>query len=70
MNTQTRVLSALATGGLTARQISARFRVTNPRDVIYRLRQDGHNIVLNENETSRGVTRRYELVQSRRRKSA
>jgi len=45
---------------LTAKQITQRYKVANPRDLVYRLRQEGLNIVLETNVTSKGkVTRRY-----------
>lgn len=54
--TQTaRVLTALKNGEeLTAKQISARFNVANPHDVVYQLRNQGYCIYLNEKRNSKG----------------
>lgn len=54
--TQTaRVLTALQNGEeLTAKQISARFSVANPHDVVYQLRNQGYCIYLNEKRNSKG----------------
>jgi len=54
--TQTaRVLTALQNGEeLTAKQISARFNVANPHDVVYQLRNQGYCIYLNEKRNSKG----------------
>ena len=63
MSVTNRVLNALESGSeLTARQISARYGVTNSRDVIYNLRNDGHAIYLNSRKDSHGrVTQKYRL---------
>lgn len=54
--TQTaRVLTALQNGEeLTAKQISSRFNVANPHDVVYQLRNQGYCIYLNEKTNSKG----------------
>jgi hypothetical protein len=54
--TQTaRVLTALQNGEeLTAKQISSRFSVANPHDVVYQLRNQGYCIYLNEKRNSKG----------------
>jgi predicted transcriptional regulator len=54
--TQTaRVLTALQNGEeLTAKQISSRFNVANPHDVVYQLRNQGYCIYLNEKRNSKG----------------
>jgi Helix-turn-helix domain len=39
---------------LTAKQIAARFRVANPRDLVYNLRKEGMNITLNTRTNSKG----------------
>ena len=57
-----RLLSALKSehaqvNGLTSRQISARFSVSSPRDLIHRLRKNGHTIVLEETVTTKGKSR-------------
>jgi len=41
---------------LTARQISARYRVANPYDLIYRLRNEGLQIKTLSTKNSRGKT--------------
>jgi len=57
--TQTaRVLTALQNGEeLTAKQISSRFNVANPHDVVYQLRNQGYCIYLNEKTNSKGVVK-------------
>lgn len=48
---------------LTPKQIMQRYKVVNPRDLVYRLRREGLNIVLETQVTSKGkVTRRYTLA--------
>ena len=59
--TATKLLKALQsptgqTYGLTSRQIRARFGVANPRDLVYRLRQNGVRISTEE-AVIRGATR-------------
>lgn len=54
-----KLLSALSSGAsLTPREIAARFRVKNPRDLVYRLRSDGYRINTIETTNTKGVTRR------------
>ena len=46
----------------TANQIASRFGVLNPRDLIYRLRQDGWDVALFETVNSRGeLVRKYAM---------
>ena len=57
-----RLLEALNTPtaqtyGLTSRQISRRFGVANPRDLVYRLRKNGVDIISEEVVMSRGQIR-------------
>jgi len=48
-----RVRRTLSSGKkLTARQITSRYQVSNPHDVIYRLRQEGMHIVQDNNRYS------------------
>ena len=47
--------------GLTSRQISQRFGVVNPRDLVYRLRQNGHKIVSEEVVIKGEVRNKYFL---------
>jgi Helix-turn-helix domain len=65
MNTATsKVLTALENGHqLTAAQISSRYKVANPHDVIYKLRNKGYEIMLGTHVNSKGaVTRKYSLA--------
>lgn len=63
MSKTIKVLNALKNGEqLTARQITSRFNVANPYDIIYNLRHDGYAIYLNEHTNSKGeVTQKYRL---------
>ena len=55
-----RVLEALQNGSqLTARQIQARYRTSNAYDIVFRLRNQGHNIVLVDRTNSKGETRNF-----------
>lgn len=50
-----RLIAAFATGSqLTARQIASRYRVSNPYDMVHKLRRAGHNIELNTRTNSKG----------------
>ena len=58
----TRLLQSLETPtgksyGLTSRQIRARYGVKNPRDLVYRLRQNGYPVVTEETVLSNGTVR-------------
>lgn len=62
MNKIDRVFEALVLNGeeLTAKQISARYNVVNPHDVVYQLRMEGYPIYCNERKDSKGrVTNKY-----------
>lgn len=60
MSTKARVLEALSTGEqLTAKQISARFGVKNPYEVVRSLRADGFSIYANERTNSKGQTKSF-----------
>jgi len=58
-----RVLFALEQGEeLTAKQISTRYNVANPHNVVYTLRGEGFPIYLNTRRNSHGrVTKKYRL---------
>jgi hypothetical protein len=65
MNTATaKVLGALEKGSkLTAAQIASRYKVANPHDVIYKLRNQGYNIALNTFVNAAGkTTRKYSFA--------
>jgi hypothetical protein len=47
---------------LTARQIAARFRVANPYDMVYNLRNIGMNIQLDTRTNSKGETVQFYAV--------
>jgi LEA14-like dessication related protein len=64
MNTATsRVIEALESGQeLTAKQIAARYKVSNPHNVIHTLRNQGYAIYLNSRTNSKGeTTKKYRL---------
>lgn len=63
-----RLLSALQSGAvLTAKQISSRFRVSQPYDLVFRLRTHGYDIRLLPRTNSKGETRNfYKLMQATR----
>lgn len=45
---------------LTAKQIAARYNISNPYDAVYKLRMKGYPIYLNVHEDSKGrVTQKY-----------
>lgn len=64
-----RLLTALRAGAeLTAKQIAARFRVSQPYHLIWRLRENGFNVLLLERTNSKGENRNfYKLVETKRR---
>jgi hypothetical protein len=49
--------STAQTYGMTTKQIATRFKVANPRDLVHRLRKNGHNIVREESISSKGISR-------------
>lgn len=60
-----KVYNALVTKGmaLTSKQISTRFGVANPYDVIYTMRNNGYNIVTTKTVAKNGtVTNKYRYV--------
>lgn len=67
-----RLLTALRTGAeLTAKQISARFSVAQPYDLVYRMRENGFNVKMIERTNSKGQTKGfYRLVQNKNRRKA
>lgn len=57
-----KVYNALVVEGkeLTAKQISSRFNIANPHDLVYNLRNEGFAIYLNTHVDSKGrVTQKY-----------
>ena len=59
-----RAYKALVLDGekLTAKQISARYSVANPYDVVHTLRMEGYPIYLNPHMDSKGrVTQKYQF---------
>ena len=67
-----RLLTTLRTGAeLTAKQISARFSVAQPYDLVYRMRENGFNVKMIERTNSKGQTKGfYRLIQSKSRRKA
>ena len=63
MTNAVRVLEVLKAGeNITAKQITARFGVANPRATISALRSEGYPIYLNKHTDSKGrVTNKYRL---------
>ncbi len=61
MSKKIKLLGTLQNGReMTAKQIASTYRVSNPYDVVYRLRQDGERIYLNQRTNSKGVvTNKY-----------
>ena len=59
-----KVRTALVTKGeaLTSKQISTRFGVANPRDVIYRLRNEGVKVTLKTFTAKNGKTTQKYMV--------
>lgn len=58
-----RVLAEFAKGrSLTPAQITSRFNVANPHDVIYNLRKRGNNIVTEEVKRGNQTVTRYSLA--------
>lgn len=65
MSVTDRVYNALVVNGesLTAKQIASRYKVANPHNPVYELRNEGFRIRLLENTDSKGrVTRKYRYV--------
>jgi len=57
-----KLYNALEKGPITSKQIASRFKVANPRDLVYRLRRD--NVAINTNmvETRSGHVGRYSFA--------
>jgi hypothetical protein len=56
MSKKTKLLKTLRNGReLTANQIAANYGASNPYDLIYRLRQDGERIYMNQRTNSKGA---------------
>lgn len=56
-----RLHDALSETSLTVRQISSRFRVKNPYDLIYQLRNEGHNVASTRTKSRGKFVTRYNL---------
>jgi hypothetical protein len=64
-----RVKKALVTYGekLTAKQIAARYNISNPHDMVYRLRRSGYPIYMNEYSDTKGrKTQKYHFGKASR----
>jgi hypothetical protein len=62
-----KVFNALKSGEeLTAKQITSRFKLTNPRDAVYKLRREGYpvNLVRRGKQTRKYVLNNTELADS------
>lgn len=72
MSKTTRLANALRSGEqLTARQIATRYRVANPHDMVYNLRNEGAEIELITRTNSKGVVNRfYTMVQTNTKRKA
>ena len=64
-----RLLTTLRSGTeLTAKQIASRFRISQPYDLVYRMRENGFRIELVERTNSKGQTKNfYKLNETKRR---
>lgn len=59
----TRLMNAFLKGeALSTKQISARYKARNPRDLVYKLRNEGMNIDLIARTNSKGVTNRFYVL--------
>jgi hypothetical protein len=67
-----RLLTTMRSGTeLTAKQISARFRISQPYHLIYRLRENGFQVELVARTNSKGQQKNfYRLNETKRRKRA
>ena len=65
-----RLLNTLRNGTeLTAKQISARFRVSQPYHLVYRMRENGFDVKLTERTNSKGQTKNfYSLTETKRKR--
>jgi hypothetical protein len=66
-----RLLTTMRSGTeLTAKQISARFRISQPYHLIYRLRENGFQVELVERTNSKGQSKNfYRLVEKSKRRT-
>jgi hypothetical protein len=66
-----RLLTTMRSGTeLTAKQIAARFRISQPYHLIYRLRENGFQIELVERTNSKGQSKNfYRLVEKSKRRA-
>jgi hypothetical protein len=67
-----RLLTTMRSGTeLTAKQIASRFRISQPYDLIYRMRENGFRVELVERTNSKGQQKNfYRLNETKRRKRA
>ena len=65
-----RLLTTMRSGTeLTAKQIAARFRISQPYHLIYRLRQNGFQVELVERTNSKGQPKNfYRLIEKSKRR--
>ena len=65
-----RLLTTMRSGTeLTAKQIAARFRISQPYHLIYRLRENGFQIELVEKTNSKGQSKNfYRLIEKTKRR--
>ena len=66
-----RLLTTMRSGTeLTAKQIAARFRISQPYHLIYRLRENGFQIELVERTNSKGQSKNfYRLIEKSKRRT-
>jgi hypothetical protein len=66
-----RLLTTMRSGTeLTAKQIAARFRISQPYHLIYRLRENGFQIELVERTNSKGQSKNfYRLIEKSKRRA-
>jgi hypothetical protein len=66
-----RLLTTMRSGTeLTAKQIAARFRISQPYHLIYRLRQNGFQVELVERTNSKGQPKNfYRLIEKSKRRA-
>jgi hypothetical protein len=66
-----RLLTTMRSGTeLTAKQIAARFRISQPYHLIYRLRENGFQVELVERTNTRGQSKNfYRLVEKSKRRA-
>jgi hypothetical protein len=66
-----RLLTTMRSGTeLTAKQIAARFRISQPYHLIYRLRENGFQVELVERTNSKGQSKNfYRLIEKSKRRT-